>query len=148
MSQTLGTPFFFFFSLLKKIMCATINEQLKYKEQNNEIIRQNVKLHERINILEGIIGDLQRENIENCIKKSKATKKKKKRRRPVRKLIKPSKTILPRKKEPRKKESIVVAEKLKDIFHTRRSTKAVNYVLPSTKSKLRKGDPFTFGNEA
>lgn len=125
-------------------MCATINEQSKHKEQNNEIIRQNVKLLERINVLEGIIGDLQRENIECCIDKPKVTKKK---RIPVRKLIKPFKTILPRKKEPRKKEPTVVAEEPKDILRTKRSTKAVNYVLPSTRSKLRKGDPFTFGNE-
>ncbi|GAA5801782.1 hypothetical protein HPULCUR_007235 [Helicostylum pulchrum] len=120
-------------------MCATTNEQLKYKEQNNEIIRQNVKLHERINVLESIIEVLQRDNIKYCIEKSKAKKK----NRLVRKL-KPSMTIL-RKKEPRKKKSI--AEEPKDIIHSKRSTKAVNYVLPSSKSKLRKGDPFTFGNE-
>jgi hypothetical protein len=142
-----------------------------YQEQNSEIIRNNIKLNERIAILESIISQLQQENLQLRINNVKKTRHK----RSNNKIIKiPTKVKTSKKNvtdspttpipdttqstsniEDNTKETISHSEHTKmsnnaSIITTHKrscSSKPINYSLPSTKSKLRKGDPFTFGNE-
>lgn len=118
---------------------------LKYQEQNLEITKHNVRLQERISMLEGVIQELRQDILHFRIKKA-ITKKKRR------------VTTNGRKDKPvdlTKKENVLKPKcnQTKDsnppnlVLKTRRNTKSISYVLPSTKSKLRKGDPFTFGNE-
>lgn len=108
----------------------------RYQEQNKEIVKHNTRLNERINVLEGIIHELQQDILKFRIEKAMAKKKKV--------AIQKSKPAI-KKKETVLKPKDCDSQEL--VIYTKRNTKSINYVLPSTKSKLRKGDPFTFGNE-
>ncbi|KAI8374843.1 hypothetical protein BD560DRAFT_393396 [Blakeslea trispora] len=105
----------------------------KYQEQNTEIIRNNIKLNERIVILENVISQLQQENLQLRMDN-----------------IRKKRQIIPKKPKPKKLEPkpvIPIASEPVVLSHKRScTTRPISYVLPSTKSKLRKGDPFTFGN--
>lgn len=111
-----------------------------YKDQNREIIKRNSKLNERISVLEGVIQGLRQDIVHFRIKTAMAKKTTTQKDNPV--ISKKKKGVL------RSKDNETQADSLQKLLSsTRRKTKPISYVLPSTKSKLRKGDPFTFGNE-
>lgn len=122
-------------------MDSATKELLKgYKDQNREIIKRNSKLNERISVLEGVIQGLRQDIVHFRIKKALAKKTTTQKDNSV--TSKKKKGVL------RSKDNETQADSLqKLVSSTRRKTKPISYVLPSTKSKLRKGDPFTFGNE-
>lgn len=103
----------------------------KFQEQNSEIIRNNIKLNERIAFLEKVVSQLQQENLELRINQCQEKKK----------YVKPSK---PRVRKPPKitNKTDVVTELLPPKRSSR--SKVVDYAAPSLKAKLRKGDPHTF----
>ncbi|KAI7903872.1 uncharacterized protein BX663DRAFT_505520 [Cokeromyces recurvatus] len=106
----------------------------KYQAQNSEIIKYNIRLNEKINHLEKIISRLQQENIQ--LRMSKVSTKKAK------------VNSKPNKKERKQKMSSLVSfEQNETYVRKTRQHKPINYTLPNTKCKLRKGDPFTFGND-
>lgn len=119
---------------------------IKYQEQNREIIKHNIRLQERISMLESVIQEMRQDILHFRIKKVMTKNKKKKTTASSRK----DKAI-----DTTRKENILKPKcnQTKDnkppdmVSKTRRNTKSISYALPSTKSKLRKGDPFTFGNE-
>lgn len=116
----------------------------KYQEQNIEITRNNIRLNERIAILENVIRELQQDNLQLRI--SNATKQNMKRKGITKKTI-----SVKEKKKVKTKEEDKQQEQHDELTNNNKkrscSSKPINYILPSTKCKLRKGDPFTFGNE-
>jgi hypothetical protein len=135
---------------------------IKYQEQNSEVIRNNIRLNERIAILESIISQLQQENLQlriNNVRKTRNKRNTKVIKIPAKaetskKATDPPTTPIPdTNNENNLKETINHSNHTDNsntmiIPHKRScSSKPINYSLPSTKSKLRKGDPFTFGNE-
>ncbi|KAI8991937.1 hypothetical protein BDF20DRAFT_909643 [Mycotypha africana] len=171
----------------------------QYQTQNQEIIKANVRLKEKITFLEAVISKLQDENMQirreqlrqqnlsdsshtsdsgeiDQVQQRMANKKKKTKRKMA--AIKSSSSssnsssrsnsnssmrigkrhfeandssslfvVELTKKEVPKIESNDTTDNAAATRKTRRSTrKPVSYTLPSIRSKLRKGDPFTFGN--
>ncbi|KAI9332411.1 hypothetical protein BD770DRAFT_403204 [Pilaira anomala] len=130
-------------------MSSTNDLILQYREQNKEIIKQNMRLTERISVLEGVINELQNDNLKFRIEKAKAVRKKPTANNKIKKTTPPKINNDPEKKEKKKdKKKSIDLDNTEQIIDTKRHKKPVSYVLPNTKSKLRKGDPFTFGNEA
>ncbi|OBZ83107.1 hypothetical protein A0J61_08842 [Choanephora cucurbitarum] len=118
----------------------------KYQEQNAEIIRNNIKLNERIAILESVISQLQQENLQLRMENIRKNRKKKYAALMHPKAPKSKSNLKSKTKDtpviPTSSEQPVVLSQKRSC-----TTKPISYVLPSTKSKLRKGDPFTFGND-
>ena len=120
----------------------------KYQEQNTEITRNNVRLNERITILENVIRELQQDNLQLRID-SAVKQRNMKIVVPKPKLKKKSKPKMMTTGEKKKRNNIPKEPLQTEPSNKRRTcaTKPISYILPSTKCKLRKGDPFTFGNE-
>ncbi|KAL4209606.1 hypothetical protein AB4K20DRAFT_1904178 [Rhizopus microsporus] len=107
----------------------------RFNEQNVEVIKQNIRLNQRVALLEQKVIELQKERFELRLENER----------------------LKRKKQPRKKKTSNISIYIDNDVSTNQgnharekrscANKPVNYALPNVKSKLRKGDPFTFGNE-
>ncbi|KAI8637986.1 hypothetical protein BD408DRAFT_423615, partial [Parasitella parasitica] len=112
----------------------------KYHEQNVDIIKTNIRLNERISMLESVVTQLQQENIQLRMDKVKKSKLK-------RKVITPKKRTFDAAKTQRENIPKAKQDNINEA-HSKRScsNKTISYLLPSTKCKLRKGDPHTFGN--
>ncbi|GAN06952.1 hypothetical protein MAM1_0142d06442 [Mucor ambiguus] len=137
--------------------------QSEYKNQNEEIIKANTRLNERIAMLERLVSQLQQENLQLRIDKAKKHKRKKKvipKKRVFSAMNPPQLSSQPQPSSqstlqeniPTDSSSNSKEHAVNDLIittHTKRScsSKPISYVLPSTKCKLRKGDPHTFGNE-
>ncbi|CAO3692348.1 unnamed protein product [Rhizopus stolonifer] len=92
----------------------------KLHEQNSEIIKHNIRLNQKLTLVENKMFQLQVENLKLKIEN---------------KQLKPTKaSICLNSQDKTSKEG---REK-------RRCTNKINYALPNVKSKLRKGDPHTF----
>ncbi|CAO3650521.1 unnamed protein product [Mucor hiemalis] len=140
---------------------------LKYQEQNAEITRTNARLNERIAILENVIYELQQDNfqlrIANAVKqrikkkgivrkKSNITTISEKRKGDTAIEKQPTTPLPPQPPQPPllQQELKQEQEESSKTTTTKKrscSSKPINYILPSTRCKLRKGDPFTFGND-
>ncbi|ORE10004.1 hypothetical protein BCV72DRAFT_43303 [Rhizopus microsporus var. microsporus] len=109
----------------------------RFNEQNVEVIKQNIRLNQRVTLLEQKIIELQKESFELKLENERL-----KRKKQSRKVKKKTSNI-----------SVYIDndQSTKQEKHAREkrscANKPVNYALPNVKSKLRKGDPFTFGNE-
>lgn len=112
----------------------------KYQEQNSEIIKNNVKLNERIAFLEKLVSQLQQENLELRIHHCRRNYKKKKPRN------KKSKVVVSISSTSKDETTTTkIANDTPSCRSSCRTTKSVvNYAAPSLKAKLRKGDPHTF----
>lgn len=137
-----------------------------YREQNAEIIRNNARLNERIAILESVIRGLQQDNLQLRMtnaqhsKQQQQKKKTKKKSKPQQQTNTTTRkkenshaecSVIDKKKRKEaklKRQGIELNDENKETTGERRacSSKPINYSLPSTRSKLRQGDPFTFGN--
>ncbi|CEP16290.1 hypothetical protein [Parasitella parasitica] len=96
-------------------------------------------------MLESMVTQLQQENIQLRMDKVKKPKRKRKVVIPKKRGLDAAKLQqenIPKAKQNDTNESLMVT-------HSKRScsSKPISYLLPSTKCKLRKGDPHTFGNE-
>lgn len=143
---------------------------LKYQEQNAEITRTNARLNERIAILENVIYELQQDNLQlriaNAVKqrmkkkgivrkKSNITTISEKRKGDTAIEKQPTTPLPPHPPQPPhppllQQELKQEQEESSKTTTTKKrscSSKPINYILPSTRCKLRKGDPFTFGND-
>ena len=142
------------------------NPLIEYRKQNEEVVKANARLNERIATLEILVSQLQQENLQLRIDKAKKSKRRKKaipRKRTFNAANQPqpphtSSHLAQQENIPtdstsnnsnnnNSKEPVV--DDLIITTHSKRScsSKPISYVLPSTKCKLRKGDPYTFGNE-
>lgn len=131
-------------------MNATSEEIVKkFNKQNVEIIKQNIKLNQKITQLESKVLQLQAENLQLTMENNQLKNNKK---------IKKSTISVHVDEEDMGKQQAVNNNAVKrrsaeedDASKQREkrscTSKPINYALPKLKSKLRKGDPHTFGNQ-
>ncbi|KAI9254877.1 hypothetical protein BY458DRAFT_520566 [Sporodiniella umbellata] len=116
----------------------------KLNEQNSEIIKHNVKLNQKLTKMEKTIFMLQIQNLSLKMKNRKLENKSETQEKSTAICL----DILEAKEETIQAVCPTKAQKVRaSCLRTRRaSAHKVSYTLPSVKSKLRKGDPYTFGN--